>query len=1256
MKQEMRWGTAVVIAVAAAAGIASRSSGGPREGAGTGHQTGQKVIQSKASKKGAQNPCRDLVELFENFLPAETVAEPVECGDTTTAPGKPKDVDFRPNFIIATLPDPLHTHFALLFDRFVEAIQEGGQDEGYEYDSSWLPWETEEPSLVRLSDQDEAEDRKENREDQPGVILFRKAGPTNHSPQAPYQEGLIVFVVGEEPTGGIHRAQFNNAVAWIAALEKDRNKHAPVAILGPTFSGSFPSLAQLLSNNQVSNGRGLNGASSNPLAIYSGSATSTEDAKHFNNATPGIIFHSFLLDDDMNLDLFCRYLEAGISPDKQKRDLERVAVLSEDETAYGYSSEKVMKVPGCIDNATWLYYPRDISTLRAAYQSQSIFNSGSSSQQNQDAQRKNLPTDLADPAGKEHDTVRTYAGNQIPLSQEAELLGIVAALRSHGAQYVILRSSNTLDPLFLANFLRRNYPEARVVILNSDLLFQRGQDSLELSGAMTLSTYPLLPWEREWTARPPFLPHSHRVFPESTTEGTYIASRLLLQSPMFSDAPGCTLWGGEVFLPSLSCQNGALSVPIPDYAPPFWTEPVPCKAGEPNESCKPVTWLSVITKNGSLPLAALNEHTLPLPSQDEYLREAPSDSQSQVPIQHPGWPSMPLSMKLFLVLLVGFSLFHAWCCWSASFTAKPAFLAHFASYNMQHRMLILMGSFLIALMAFIAGWGCGAFSGIRGLFPNVAKVRYLVFSVWGIAGLSMLINLFVTRNLNEDAANRHRGSHSDAWFRGLAILYLLVFGLLIWAFIQHWVDPLEDSLILANRVLVYWRSMNLISGVSPLVPFLSLTLGLYLWFWYSLHGLALFGPDRPRLPLRAKLIIDVQDKDKNRAKGRELDVLPMFSQECAAKPAEDVATPLAWQPLGLTLTVFFLFWTLVVLVVGDVPIRSLGARTTYARIFCLWLDFCFSLVLATAWQLWRTWSGLRQLLVFLDRLPLRRTLGALQGFSWGTVWKMSGNVLDVRYKLVSRQLECLNHLHASLQEAINCDPDMDNDELKGVDDCLTAVGENQEAGVEFAKWYSGSYRNPKAAGLQRFEEFQIQIAATAGLMLTHLLVPAWRKEEHSLILVSSRGSDQDKRKQSSPESPQEHIRNAEELVCLTYLGFAQNMLGRIRTMVIGALGLFVAATLSASTYPFDPRPVVSGVLFVLLIAVGAVVVLVYAGMHRDATLSHVTNTNPGELGSEFWFKLIGYGIAPLLGLITTMFPELPGFLFSWLQPGLTSLK
>jgi hypothetical protein len=467
------------------------------------------------------------------------------------------------------------------------------------------------------------------------------------------------------------------------------------------------------------------------------------------------------------------------------------------------------------------------------------------------------------------------------------------------------------------------------------------------------------------------------------------------------------------------------------------------------------------------------------------------------------------------------------------------------------------------------------------------------------------------------------------------------------------VYQLESALKLSNRVFVYWRSMNLTSGVSPIVPFLLLTMGLYIWFRCSLHGLALFGPDRPRLPNRANLILKLKDA-ANPAKNGELEVLTMFSQECAAHPAEQTAKPLAWRALLLSLILFVVFWAIAAYILGEVPVRSLGA-TKYAIIFCLWLDFCFSLILGAAWQLWMTWSRLRQLLVFLDRMPLRRTLEALRGFSWGTVWKMGGNVLDVRYKLLSRQLEALNHLHTSLQDLVNTHT-LDPDELKDVKHCLTAVDTSRKAGMTFAKWYSLNFCNPKAAGLRAFEEFQKQIAATTGLLLSEVLIPSWRKEKHSLILVEPDGSDAGKNKQSSPESKEEYIRNAEELTCLTYLGFVQNMLGRIRTMVLAGLFLFVAATLAVSSYPFDPRPALSGVLLLLFLAFGAVIVFVYADMHRDATLSHITNTNPGELGSEFWLKIIGFGAAPLIGLIATIFPELSTLLFSWLQPGLTSMK
>jgi hypothetical protein len=124
-------------------------------------------------------------------------------------------------------------------------------------------------------------------------------------------------------------------------------------------------------------------------------------------------------------------------------------------------------------------------------------------------------------------------------------------------------------------------------------------------------------------------------------------------------------------------------------------------------------------------LAVLNDDTLSRSVQAEYIREASPDPQVSIaakPAESP-WPTMPLTMKLFLVALLGLSLFHAWCCFYASFTAKPAFRAHFATFGARHCLLVLIGSFLIALLALIAGWGCGAFTSSPGLFPKTAAVR-----------------------------------------------------------------------------------------------------------------------------------------------------------------------------------------------------------------------------------------------------------------------------------------------------------------------------------------------------------------------------------------------------------------------------------------------------------------------------------------------------------------------------------------------------
>jgi hypothetical protein len=295
----------------------------------------------------------------------------------------------------------------------------------------------------------------------------------------------------------------------------------------------------------------------------------------------GVRFRSFVQDDTTALEWMCRYFG--------RQFFNKLVILSEDETAYGsivarrnFGSDPSYFSDSCGESALNIFYPRDISTLRAAYQSQSMFTSGSGETNSDNGPRKSLPTDLADPQGQQHDTVRRYAGNQTPLSQEAQLLGIVDVLRTHHAEYVVIRSSSTLDPLFLANFLRRDYPEGRILILNSDLLFQRGQDAMGLGWVMTLSTYPMFSRAREWTAFPFPGPHSHRSFPENSTEGTYIASRLLLQtlartngrtpqlSCEFADQE-LALQNQQIFAPPLRCEpkSPRTLAFLPDYAPPF---------------------------------------------------------------------------------------------------------------------------------------------------------------------------------------------------------------------------------------------------------------------------------------------------------------------------------------------------------------------------------------------------------------------------------------------------------------------------------------------------------------------------------------------------------------------------------------------------------------------------------------------------------------------------------------------------------------
>jgi len=1299
MKREGTIGAATFLALAAVVGFSLQSGpkqevGGKSEVASAMKRT--KPAVGKATAHEYLPGCSSLEEELGEFLDLDVdtdtdrLSPPQQCYEQGVKRGESgpnvAQKTSQLKFVIALLPDPVHTHLSVLFDQFAAAIQEGSQDEKYDFDSSWLPWDDADSHYALFADEKASNREKEERENQPGIILFRKslecpeiAGKLQSGCKEglgvlsePYRQGLVVFVVGEEATHGIHRDQFQNALAWIGALQGGaESKIKRVAILGPTFSGSLPSLAQVLSEPEIKVRLGL-GPDEQQLAIYSGSVSGNSAARLFQNTFDSQVrFHSFVQNDDEILQRFCGY----IKKEQPTFDASRIAIISEDETAYGGSGVKLGKdeidedgtgqKTVCRKQALKLYYPRDISALRGAYQTKSLFDVGTSPQ-SADTQRRNLPSDLADPAGRVHDSIRSYGGNQTPLNQEAFLLEIVAALRELHARYIILRSSNTLDQLFLTNFLRRSYPDGRIVIFSPDLMFIRERGATGLSGVMTLGTYPLFPLERDWTEHQSLVA-ADRVFGSDTAEGTYVAFRLLLNDGRLNDrklndekqvSGRCQVLekvgdknDETIFVPPIACS---VDPPIPDYSPPFWTLSEQCgelkdensrKKANKGEDCsypEPATWLSVIGVNRFWPMASLTKNS-PLATPVDRIKTDRADGREKDP---GGRPEMPLGMKVFLLVLIGFCSFHAWCCWSGSYTAKPAFRAHFASTGERcHTMLVFGASCCVAFLAIVAGWGSGVFSlpapGLDYPWLALGCMAFVCMMAW----VAIRGNSYTAWKLSEGLPswpNLSRMTDKD-----YSTWNYQAFGLFIAAivlFYLFFVIPLQYALVTENRILTYWRAMHLASGVSPLVPIFSILIGLYLSFWFTLHGLALFGPDRPCLPPKQRLTL----KD---TAGNTKEFLKMFSQEDAARTIEQSVTPLNGKIVSITAGLFAVFFVVACGIARGVPVRSLGAES-YSIIFLVGLDVCFSSSIVEAWRLHKGWEELRRLLTFLDRLPLRRTLAVLHGFSWGSVWKMSGNVLEVRYKVLSRQMECMNHTIASLEEFIKNSAD------PGLQNSLSALLCMRRAGMNFADWYSTNYKIPRAGNLTSFYKFQKSVAATSGTLLTNVLVPAWRKENESLIVAPASPIDEKEgaARNKPSQAKEEHIRNAEEFVCLTYLGFVQNVLGRLRTMAMTIVVLFLASTVAMSTYPFDPRQGLSAILIALFVITGGVIVKVYADMHRDFTLSHVTNTKPGELGSEFWFKIIGFGFAPLVGLLTRVFPGITDIIFSWLQPGISSLK
>jgi hypothetical protein len=224
-----------------------------------------------------------------------------------------------------------------------------------------------------------------------------------------------------------------------------------------------------------------------------------------------------------------------------------------------------------------LNYPRDIASLRTAYQEQGLLSAEGSGGSYENRQ-KLLPQDLSQLGNRIDDTIKVYSSSQADLSEEAELLQIVLQFKRNHTRYVLLVSTNPLDQIFLAHFFRNTYPAGRIVILGSDNLLFRERGQGDLRGVLTLSPYPLSPDAQHWTSD--FANHSE-VFTSHDSEGLFYAADFLMASMR---------------------KNREYSPALFGYGGPFWF----------HDKNVPPTWLSVISAGEPWPVAALDENSLGL--------------------------------------------------------------------------------------------------------------------------------------------------------------------------------------------------------------------------------------------------------------------------------------------------------------------------------------------------------------------------------------------------------------------------------------------------------------------------------------------------------------------------------------------------------------------------------------------------------------------------------------------------------------------
>lgn len=304
-----------------------------------------------------------------------------------------------------------------------------------------------------------------------------------------------------------------------------------------------------------------------------------------------------------------------------------------------------------------------------------------------------------------------------------------------------------------------------------------------------------------------------------------------------------------------------------------------------------------------------------------------------------------------------------------------------------------------------------------------------------------------------------------------------------------------------------------------------------------------------------------------------------------------------------------------------------------------WYDYVFivgasvltAALVVIGWKFSRGWRLLKRILDQLENHPIRQAFSDFPvAYSWSPIWQ--SNPRTRNYALMGRSREVLKKIKAGANPK-NRLPSVNN-----IDIVLMKVASGQRETMS-------EYRDAQST-LQLAADILITELASSWMAgSSEILEEAVKKEVTKEAAKPTKLEFDD----SKP-----YLIKA-EFVALRYLAFIRYVMLQLRNFLTFITLGFLSLAFAFMVYPFQGERLLGWHLTLIFAALAILVSTVFAQMELDPTLSRITNSSAGKLGSQFFTRSFSYLVLPLITVLASHFSGVSRLLFSWIQPALKSL-